>query len=232
MTPIQTGAKNQRMAGALLLIAAALMLVPAVAGAHADPIRMEPGIGGVVFLPVENGRITGTITARTWLAERAEPNFSAIEVHDPAGERVDVAGSLSFESQGAIVSVQVAPKRIGEHALRYRILSAVDGHYTSGSLSFYVAEAMPGLGSELAALPEALVVRTPRALGAQSISITLLKDGNRVLNASGAFSASGDADAASIELPEGGPGSYEVRWELATALGPKFGVYSFTVGGS
>jgi len=222
----------RRMIGAALLLAAALMLFPTVAGAHADPIRMDPGIGGVVFLPAENGAITGSITVRTWLSERAERNFTFFEVHDPAGERVDVAGSLTLESQGAIVTVGVAPKRIGEHRISYRILSAVDGHTNQGNLTFFVAEATPGMGSALAALPGELVVRTPAALGAQSISITLLKDGSSVLSGQGAFSRNGDADVARIELPQSAPGTYEVRWELSTNSGPKFGVYSFTVGGS
>lgn len=232
MTPILIAAKNRKAASALLLIAAALMLFPAVAGAHADPIRMDPGFGGVVFLPSENGSIAGKITARVWLSERADRNFSVVEAFDPAGERVDVAGSLAFESQGAILAIDVAPKRLGEHTLRYRLLSAVDGHTNQGSVSFFVAEATPGMGSALAALPESLIVRTPRELGAQSISVTLLKDGERILTGQGTFAPSGDVDVAAIELPESAPGRYEARWELGTASGPKFGVYSFTVGGS
>ena len=217
---------------AALLAAAALLIFSAAVGAHSEPIRMEPGAGGVVFLPYGGGAVSGTITARIWLSERADRGFTVIEVYDPAGERVDVPGSLAFESQGAIVSLKIAPKRLGEHTIRYRILSAVDGHLAQGSVSFVAAAATPGPGAEPSAPPAALAFRLPRELGARTITVTVLRNGERIFSGQASFAPAGEVDAAEIELSDGAPGTYEVRWELATAAGPKFGVYSFSVGGS
>jgi len=226
-------AMNRRVWPRLLLLAAvALLLFPQTARGHADPIRSEPAQGGVVFLPPGGEGVAGTFTLRTWFTERVEPRFSVFEVYDPAGERVDVAGSAALEGQGLVVAVQVAPKRIGEHRTNFRILSAVDGHINNREFAFFVAEALPGAGSTLDGLPSELVVRAPKALGAVSISVTLLRDGTQVFSGSGAFSAGEGGDVAAIPLPEGGPGKYDVRWELMTTAGPKFGTYSFTVAGS
>lgn len=232
MEPIDRTCSSRRMVAALALAAAALLLFPLLVGAHADPIRTDPGNGGVVFLPSDNGAPAGTLTVRTWLSERVERNFTTFEVYGPAEERVDVAGSLALESQGAIVTVEARPRQIGEHKVNYRILSAVDGHINTGNFSFFVAEATPGMGSTLAALPPELVVRSPRALGAQSITVTILRDGSTVFSGTGTFAESGETDVATIVLPESAPGTYDVRWELSTRVGPKFGAYAFTVGGS
>jgi len=227
------GSLGKHWAARLILAAALFLLSAGSAGGHSDPVRSEPAAGSVVFLPLgEGGGAPGTFRLRTWLSERAERNFSFLEVHDPAGQRVDVAGTLAFESQGAVIAVDVAPKRIGEHKARYRLLSAVDGHINTGEYAFYVAEAHPGANSRLEALPGRLTFRTPKALGAQSIKITLLRDGASVYSGSAGFAAAEDADVAALDLPESAAGNYEVRWELMTNQGPRFGSYFFTVGGS
>ena len=206
----------------VLLLAAALA---AQASAHSILSGSDPAPGAVVFLP-EGGE--GVL--RLWFTERVEPAFSAVEVRDASGARVDVSGSLKAGGNGAEVTVAVRPSSLGTHTVNYRMLSAVDGHTMSGSYSFVVAWAAPGPGSRLAASPEELRFEVPKELQVSEFRVALYRGSGRLLEESVALRDGQSSDVARLQLPPLADGVYEVRWEMATSQGKKSGQYQFAIG--
>ena len=100
-----------------------------VAQAHAQLERAEPRVGSVVSVA------PGTVTLS--FSEAIEPAFSAVEVVDASGRRVD-SGKIRVEPgqpRRAQVSVKTLPA--GQYTVRWRVLS-VDTHRSEGSFTFDV----------------------------------------------------------------------------------------------
>lgn len=210
----------RRLLVTLLLVAA----LAAQAAAHSYLVRSEPGQGGIAFWSEgEEG------TIRLWFTERVEPAFSSVEVRDPSGARVEVAGSLRAERDGMGVSVGVRPRSLGTHTVNFRMLSAVDGHTAGGNFSFIAAQASPGAGSQLASPPKELRLVVPNELQASEVSVALYQGSERLLQERVELREEGGSASAHLALPPLKEGTYEVRWEMATAQGRKFGQYNFAV---
>jgi methionine-rich copper-binding protein CopC len=110
------------------LVAAALTVLPVSAFAHAHLRTAIPAAGSTDVAPTE---ITCVFT------EALEPKFSALEVQDAAGKRVD-AGNMHLAADNPkrmILGVlRLAP---GVYTVIWRATS-VDTHRTEGKYSFTV----------------------------------------------------------------------------------------------
>ena len=116
----------------LALPASALAASLALAGpaaAHAFLQSATPPVGGTVASPPTQVEIVFT--------ESVEPRFSAIEVQDPSGARVD-AGPVQAGSDGQHLLAKLRPLRPGTYKVSWRATST-DTHKTRGSYSFTVA---------------------------------------------------------------------------------------------
>lgn len=111
------------------IFAAALLLLGAPpAFAHAFLRSAEPPVGSTVSKAPQQVRITFT--------EGVEPRFSAIEVQDAVGKRVD-KGSVQRAGDAAL-AVALGPVPPGTYKVTWHA-TATDTHKTEGSFSFTVA---------------------------------------------------------------------------------------------
>jgi copper transport protein len=77
-----------------------------------------------------------------WFTESVAPTFSTVTVVDREGRRVEQPPvRVSGDQRGLIVGVGELPR--GVYTVRWRVLSASDGHATSGFFLFAVGEALP-----------------------------------------------------------------------------------------
>ena len=115
---------------------AALVLLPAVAGAHAVLVRAVPPPRAT--LRVAPGR------ARLWFSERLEPVYSMASVWSEATATAVAAGPTAVSADDPrLLSVALPPLPGGGYTVRYRVLS-VDGHIAEGAYSFTVAGGAKG----------------------------------------------------------------------------------------
>ena len=113
------------------LVALALLLSGAAgAGAHAFLDRADPRVGSTVRTPPAQVRI--------WFTEGLEPAFSAAQVLNEAGQRVDKADSQVDPSNRTLLRVSLPPLPPGTYKVIWRVLS-VDSHVTEGDFTFRVA---------------------------------------------------------------------------------------------
>ena len=110
------------------MLAASLIFANA-AWAHAFLDRAVPAVGATVAAPKE---------VAIWFTEQIEPAFSAIEVTDAAGNRVDPGGTHRDAANPSLLHVAVGPLKPGSYKVRWHVVS-VDTHRTSGDFSFTVA---------------------------------------------------------------------------------------------
>jgi len=113
-----------------LVTLASLILVAgfvAPAYAHANLIRSDPPANSV--LPSSPHQVT------LYFTEQLEPKLSGASVYDSSGKEVDTGYSVSpTDATILIVSLPTLPS--GVYTVAWHAISAVDGHHTSGSLSF------------------------------------------------------------------------------------------------
>lgn len=124
---------------ALALVMLALLLLPALAGAHTDAAQTQPGEGAVLVSPPD--RVVVTFAAP--VARVA-----------PAGITVDGAGDVAGETRidpddARRVLIDVDPAQTRGRGGVYRAMwtiTALDGHRQDGAVSFRVrgAESTPG----------------------------------------------------------------------------------------
>jgi copper resistance protein C len=107
-------------------VAAALVLVGSVAGAHAFLDEADPRVGGTVRAAPHE------ITLR--FTQDLEPAFSSVTITDASGQRVD-AGKPSIS--GNVMRVPLRPIGVGSYRVTWRVLS-VDTHITEGAFTFGV----------------------------------------------------------------------------------------------
>jgi copper resistance protein C len=105
-----------------------LLLAAGEAGAHAMLDHAEPRVGNKVA--------TAPREVTLWFTQKLEPAFSAIEVTDPAGKRVD---SGKTRVSGSQMSVELRPGGPGTYHVKWHVLS-VDSHTTDGSFTFQVGQ--------------------------------------------------------------------------------------------
>ncbi len=85
-------------------------------------------------------------------SELLDRTFSGATVLDGQGRQIARGGPLAADPRELRVGLPELPP--GRYTVRWRVLSAVDGHTTSGAFVFAVGEAVPaGLGGTAAAAP-------------------------------------------------------------------------------
>ena len=114
----------------LIFATSALLALSAstAAMAHAFLDHSEPRVGSSV--PTAPRELTLSYT------QNLEPAFSAVEVSDANGKRVDL-GKPSIS--GAVMRVGLKPLPPGAYRVRWHVLS-VDTHRTEGSFTFHVGQ--------------------------------------------------------------------------------------------
>ena len=136
MVTSPTGRARRRVRRRALWGLAALVLLPAVAGAHAVLVRAVP--------PPRATLRAAPRRARLWFSERLEPVYSTASVWSEATGSAVAAGPTAVSADDPrLLSVALPPLPGGAYAVRYRVLS-VDGHVVEGAYSFTVAGGATG----------------------------------------------------------------------------------------
>jgi len=112
------------------LVLAAFLLTAGPACAHAFLRDSSPPVGATVTAPPTSVSIDFT--------EELEPHFSAIEVRDAQGRRVDKNDLHAAPNDAKHVSVSLGQLSPGRYTVSWRALS-VDTHRTQGTFTFTVA---------------------------------------------------------------------------------------------
>jgi len=112
-----------------LLLAAALLLAPPSARAHAFPEHADPRVGASVGASPPEVRI--------WFDGEIEPVFSTIRVENENKRRVDRGdGGVSSEDH-RLLAVRIPPLVPGKYRVYWSVV-ARDGHRTEGDYPFKV----------------------------------------------------------------------------------------------
>ena len=134
------------------------------AGAHAVPVTMAPSANAVLSeAPSEVG---------IRFSERVDAKASTLEVLDGRGERVDHGDATVDRADSWRYRVGVHALTDGAYTVAWRVLSADDGHVTSGAYVFAV-----GAGSALGPAPPV----TPEGPGFQPLARWLVVVGSAFL---------------------------------------------------
>jgi methionine-rich copper-binding protein CopC len=113
-----------------LLAASAIVLLPALAQAHARLRSAEPLVGGTVQTAPTQVEIT--------FSSAIEPRFSSIAVTDGAGNQVDRRDVHVVGDDAHRLAVSLGPIPAGEYRVEWHATTA-DTHRTEGSYTFTVA---------------------------------------------------------------------------------------------
>ena len=112
-----------------LLTAFLLLAAASAAWAHAFLDRASPPVGSTVP--------TAPAMVSIWFTQPLEPAFSAIEVRDQAGNRVDTGASTIDPADPMLLHVALKPLPAGSYHVAWHVLS-VDTHTTEGTFTFHV----------------------------------------------------------------------------------------------
>jgi copper resistance protein C len=112
-----------------VILAAALLLSPPPAGAHAFPDHADPRVGSTVSPPPPEVRI--------WFDGEIEPVFSTIRVDSEDKQRVDRGDGGVSPQDNRLLVVRVPPLAPGKYRVYWSVV-ARDGHRTEGDYPFKV----------------------------------------------------------------------------------------------
>ena len=119
------------MRDALALLALCwIAFAAASAGAHGLLDRSQPAAGATVAAS------TGQVLL--WFTEKIEPAFSAVQVWDASGARVDHADAQGDPSDPTALRVTLGTLTPGTYRVHWKVLTA-DTHATEGEFRFQVA---------------------------------------------------------------------------------------------
>ena len=107
----------------------AILLVPAVASAHASLVKSLPARRAMVDRPPARVQL--------WFNERLEPAFSRLSVWDARKAQVDLKDAEVAPDDPKQLSVGIPALGAGAYTVRFRVLS-VDGHVVEGEFPFTV----------------------------------------------------------------------------------------------
>jgi copper transport protein len=117
-----------------LILALGLLLIPALAWAHAHLKRSEPAAGSRVDVPPQ--------VIRFWFSERPERSMTFISMKDANGKEIKLGAPEIDQADPLKLSVRVSQAlQAGRYSVTWRT-AASDGHPSHGSFSFIVS---PGL---------------------------------------------------------------------------------------
>ncbi len=126
------GGGEHRLLLALLTLTFVLVAAPSAA-AHAVLERSVPS-------PNARLEVAPTQIVLTF-SEPVDATLSSVAVLDPVGQTASPHATFSRDRRSAAVSLSRLPR--GVYSVRWRVLSAVDGHITSGGFAFGVGQAPP-----------------------------------------------------------------------------------------
>lgn len=138
----------------ILAAVAALIVTPGRAGAHAELVGSSPPNGAVLREP--------PTAVEVRFSEPVTAAFTAIQVRDSAGVRVDAGDGRVDPQDPTRLVAGLRPLGEGLYTISYRVTS-LDGHVVQGTLAFSVgtapppAEAAGGAGAPGVSLPAGLL---------------------------------------------------------------------------
>lgn len=109
--------------------AAVLLLIPAVAWAHAFPDHSDPRVGRTVE--------ASPAVVRIWFDGELEPVFSTIRVEDGKQRRVDKGDGRVDTQDRTLLEVSLPTLPPGRYQVIWSVVSR-DGHRTDGRYPFQV----------------------------------------------------------------------------------------------
>lgn len=112
-----------------LFLAAALLVAPSSARAHAFPEHADPRVGGSVG--------TSPPEVRIWFDGEIEPVFSTIRVENENKQRVDQGDGEVSPEDHRLLAVRIPPLARGKYRVYWSVV-ARDGHRTEGDYLFRV----------------------------------------------------------------------------------------------
>lgn len=112
------------------IAAAAFLLLPGLAHAHARLRQAEPPVGGTVHAAPAQVDLT--------FSEAVEPRFSTVAVTNAAGAKVDKGDLHIVAGDGKHLAVSLEALQPGTYTVDWHATS-VDTHKTEGSFTFTVA---------------------------------------------------------------------------------------------
>ena len=125
---------TRRVCWSAVLGLLALVLLPAIADAHAVLVRAVPPPRATLRVPPPR--------AQLWFSERLEPAYSTVSIWNEHAEVA--AGKMAVSvDEPRLLSIELPSLPSGAYTVRYRVLS-VDGHVVVGAYSFTVAGGTAG----------------------------------------------------------------------------------------
>ncbi|WP_432876919.1 copper resistance protein CopC [Kribbella sp. CA-245084] len=128
----------------VLLLAGVLLLcaVPSVANAHTELVRSDPADGAVL---AESPGL-----ARLWFSGDIAASRSTARLIDEHGVTVPDVRPVNESGDPRAIAVELPNLRTGSYGLLWEVVSARDGHTTSGTVTFSIGHAgalvVPGSG--------------------------------------------------------------------------------------
>lgn len=113
------------------MVCAIWLGTPPAARAHAVLERSIPDSGATLPVPPTH--------ADLWFTEPVDPMLSSVRVINASGARVSGLSTPSVDGRRITVSVGDLPA--GVYTVRWRVLSMIDGHSTSGAFVFGIGDA-------------------------------------------------------------------------------------------
>jgi methionine-rich copper-binding protein CopC len=110
--------------------AAALLLFPASAFAHAELVSANPPVNGTVQAAPKEISIT--------FSEAVEAKFSTIEVLDDKAQRFEEGKPEAAPNDPKTLRVMVKELRAGTYRVNWHVVSSDDSHKTKGTYEFTV----------------------------------------------------------------------------------------------
>ena len=123
------------------------------AGGHANLLRAVPEPNAVLQQPP-----TRVIL---WFSERIAPDFSALQVLDAQGTRMDNTDTAVDPAEATALAVTLPPVPPGLYTVAWKNVSMVDGHRVRGSFVFAVGAPLPRGSVPMAAPPLFQSARAP-----------------------------------------------------------------------
>ncbi|HVM24218.1 MAG TPA: copper resistance protein CopC [Candidatus Limnocylindrales bacterium] len=121
-------------------------LLPAPAVAHADLVESSPRANASLLESPEQLRLV--------FSEPIDPDLAYVDVLDASQRRVDGVGAPAILDPGDTILLDLPALDPGTYTVTYQVISAVDGHATTGIFAFVVdpagTEAPPPLPPESA----------------------------------------------------------------------------------
>ena len=167
--------------GLMLASASISLFGPSVASAHAEPQTANPPIDGTVRAAPERLEV--------WFVQEVfrRAGANALEVHDEAGERVDLDDLVIDDLDRTHLSVGLRSNlAAGVYTVTWRTLSAVDGDAADGTFTFTVDPTAPELSASAAPVDTEPPVVTPSPAASEAPVATATVDATPAATVAGA----------------------------------------------